>query len=450
MHAMSVFTTEPDTDLPEMEQRDITHPYREGDITEAIVTKLLKALKVSKAGGLDGAHPRVLRELSETLAKPLSIIFKTSLRTGRLPRVWKQAAVSSIYKKGSKKQPGNYRPVSLTSVVCKVMETIVRDWIQDHLLRNNLLSTRQFGFIGGRSTTLQLLRAMEDWTDAIDSGQQVDVVYFDFAKAFDSVPHKRLLAKLEAYGITGATLAWIKDFLTGREQKVSINGKSSRWHAVTSGIPQGSVLGPLCFVVYINDVPEVILSLILLFADDTKIYRVIREAYDRHILQQDVHIRPHVEYAMAVWKPYKRMNIDLLEKVQHRATKWVPGLRNLSYSDRLLRLKLPTLAYRRLRGDMIEVYKITSGTYDTRASHGILHRALNSRTRGHSRKLEMRQCRLDVRKHSFSHRVVNLWNSLPEQVVTAPTLHTFENRLDRHWRHHPLQWDEHEPETALM
>ncbi len=544
----SVFTIEPDTDVPTKDAPELEHPFTEGTITDVLVAKLLADLKESKAGGPDGAHPKVLRELSQTLATPLALIFNTSLRTGILPEVWKLGNVSAIYKKGSKSQPGNYRPVSLTSVVCKCMEKIIRDWILDHFTKNNLINPAQYGFVKGRSTTLQLLRVIEDWTAAVDRGEKVDVIYFDFAKAFDTVPHRRLLAKLEAYGITGLTLAWVKSFLTGREQMVSVGGKKSRRHPVTSGIPQGSVLGPTLYVVYVNDLPDAVICRMLLFADDTKIYRVIIDANDRIFLQQDVErmrrwamkwlqnyapekcksmtvgsarvrempeslyslgdvnlshvraekdvgvlvddtlsfddhvaqmakkanrvancirrsftfmdedmfrllfkamVRPHLEYAQSVWKPHKRCHIDLLEQVQHRATKRVPGLQNLSYTERLKRLNLPTLAYRRLRGDMIEVFKITSGIYDTAASSGILHPSNQRRTRGNSKRLEKQHCRLNVRKYSFSQRVVNSWNSLPDSIVTAPSLHSFENRLDRHWRGHPLQWDEKEPEHHL-
>lgn len=163
-----------------------------------------------------------------------------------------------------------------------------------HFRENNILSQQQFGFIPGRSTHLQLLHVLEHWTSILDEGGELDVLYFDFKKAFDTVPHRRLLAKLAALGVSEELYNWIEDFLTNREQTVVVNGKHSGWRRVTSGIPQGSVLGPILFIIYINDLPDVVKSIMLLFADDAKLYREIRSAADHTALQEDV-------YAMESW-----------------------------------------------------------------------------------------------------------------------------------------------------
>ena len=149
-------------------------------------------------------------------------------------------------------------------------------------------SNKQFGFISGRSTVLQLLYVIENWTKAIDEGFSTDVVYMDYQKAFDTVPHRRLIGKLSSYGIRGETLKWVEAFLKDRRQRVVINGESSKWSNVTSGIPQGSVLGPILFVIYINDMPEDVRSDIFLFADDTKISKKIKIIQDCECLQNDL------------------------------------------------------------------------------------------------------------------------------------------------------------------
>ena len=190
---------------------------------------------------------------------------------GEIPDDWKKANVSAIFKKGAKSLAENYRPISLTSLVCKLMETFVKDAILSHLLENKLLSPKQFGFLSGRCTTTQLLNYLNKCIGKMVNGEVVDCIYLDFAKAFDTVPHKRLLNKLKAYGITGSMLTWIQAFLTGRTHTVVVNGVSSETNAVISGIPQGSVLGPILFIVYINDILDNVNSNVFLFADDIEI-----------------------------------------------------------------------------------------------------------------------------------------------------------------------------------
>ena len=154
--------------------------------------------------------------------------------------------------------------------------------------KNKLFTDLQYGFRNKRSTVLQLLKVLDQWTEMMDEGNCLDVLYLDFSKAFDTVPHCRLMTKLQAYGIGGKMLDWVKDFLTHRRQRVSINGSLSQWLAVLSGIPQGSVLGPVLFILYINDLPDLVKNFTMLFADDTKIYSVVNNERDRNSLQDDI------------------------------------------------------------------------------------------------------------------------------------------------------------------
>ena len=153
------------------------------------------------------------------------------------------------------------------------MEQCVKDHIVKHMIRNKLFSMQQFGFITGRSMVLQLLNVIDSWTKAIDKGESIDVVHLDFTKAFDTTSHKRLIDKLKSYGIEYYTLRWIQAFLSDWVQQVNVNGTNSEWANITCGIPQGSVLGPILFVLYINDLPENIVSNVYMFADDTKIFK---------------------------------------------------------------------------------------------------------------------------------------------------------------------------------
>ena len=193
----SVFTRENTRDIPDFDKRYNGMPVTEINVTKDKVLKDLKSLNVSKSMGPDGCHPRILKETAEIIHEPLYEIFKKSFEEGEIPKIWKDANVSSIYKnKGSKSSATNYRPVSLTCVPCRLSEKCVRDTILTHMNSNKLFSDCQFGFREKRSCVLQLLDVFDDWVKAYDEGFQIDTIYLDFKKAFDSVPHRRLLVKL--------------------------------------------------------------------------------------------------------------------------------------------------------------------------------------------------------------------------------------------------------------
>ena len=526
---VSVCTTEPDD--PGHTQ-DIAGAYNgnrmlDVDISVDIVKKKLSALKISSAAGPDDIHPRILRETAHTLAPHLASMFRRSLDSGILPHDWKLAEVVPIYKKGSKDDPGNYRPVSLTSVPCKILESVIRDQLMSHLQAEGLLADAQHGFRPGRSCATQLLLAMEEWTGMIEKGEPVDILYLDLAKAFNTVPPKRLLQKLEVLGIGGKLLRWIGAFLLERQQRVIVGGCRSGWAPVPSGVPQGSVLAPLLFILYVNDLPDTLSCGIKVFADDSKLYRPVRHLTDPPTLQEDLNaavrwadrwqltfnadkctvlhigrqnrhhpytmmgatlkdtaaekdlgvyidaelkfrkqaaaavskasqvmavmyrsfhlldkstlpilyktlVRPHLEYCNIIWGPFNRADQQLVERVQRRATKMVPELRQLPYPQRLRALKLPSLYHRRRRGDMIAVYQLLHGGLDL-DPQDFFDTALARDTRGHPWRLVKPRAVSRIRRNAFSVRVVNDWNSLPPEIVASETMNQFKNRLDSHW-----------------
>ena len=534
----SVFTQEPDGDLPYFEERT-NKVIDDFNITLDMVTKGIQSLDPTKAFGPDEIHPKMLKELVEYVSEPLTILMNKTLEDGCLPDDWRMAHVTPIFKKGAKNIAANYRPISLTSIVCKLTETIIRCQIVSHLAQENLLSPKQYGFVSKRSTTTQLLSYLDKCTEIIADGKVVDSIYFDFAKAFDTVPHRRLLRKLDRYGIKGKVLQWIKGFLKNRRQLVKLNGVESIISSVVSGIPQGSVLGPLLFVIYINDLPEEVVSDVYLFADDTKILKQVNSRDDSLVLQKDIDnlerwsrdwllkfhpdkchvltlgkfgnikhahlyvlgdeelehvftekdlgvvidseltfaehisekvmkanriaglirrsfsylsprlfrqlfttfVRPHLEYAQAVWSPKLRKHVNLIERVQRRATKFIDGFKDLGYQERLRRLHLPTLEYRRTVCDMAEVYKHLN-FYDrlTIPDKFVLRTRPN---RKHDLQLLPNFANDGVRgaqSKSFYYRCVSTWNNLPRTVVNSPTINIFKERIDKAWTNHPLRY----------
>lgn len=518
----SSFAVEPLPYLPQLSENSKNNNSIDWiEFTEQKVIETLKDIKIDSSPGPDELHPILLRNCADSLAKPLSQLMRSSLEQGKLPNIWKEAIIIPIHKKGDKLDANNYRQISLTSIPCKCMEKIIAKELTEFLLANNILKNNQHGFLPGRSTVTNLLQCVDLWTKALDKNQPVDVIYLDFKKAFDLVPHQRLICKLKHYGIGGQLLKWLQDFLEGRRSCVRVSDQVSTHFPVKSGVPQGSVLGPLLFNIFIADLSMALISNASLFADDTKFfanplvnYAQLRSdisfvqnwcsdwcltlnenkctvlhighnnprlqytlnnnaitpvnhqkdlgvlvssdlKWELHIGQvikkvnslvymvsitfkdittqllakiYKIYIRPKLEYAVPVWSPYFAKDIHALEQTQRRITRLCPAIRNLPYEERLTVLGLTTLSCRRIRGDLIESYKILHGHYSVEVNIFVLNR--DQRLRGHEFKLVREQFHKLCRQHFLANRVLPSWNSLPSRIVNAPTLNAFKNAYD--------------------
>jgi hypothetical protein len=417
-----------------------------------------------------------------------------------------------------------------------MLERIIKEELVEYLESRELIRNTQHGFRRGKSCLTNLLEFLQAVTDGIDKGELLDVLYLDFQKAFDKVPHKRLRIKLEELGIGGNLLRWIENWLNQRKQRVVLNGENSDWVKVTSGVPQGSVLGPILFVIFINDLEDGIKNRIWKFADDAKLLGRVTNLSEITELREDLDklycwsqkwqmtfnidkckvmhigsknqgtkyemdnkeiketneekdlgvivcqnlkvakqcgqaakkgyqilglisraftsktkfiitrlykslVRPHLDYCIQAWRPYLDKNIEVLERVQRRATRMIDECKDLDYNERLIIAGLTTLETRRLRADLIEVFKIVKGM-DKVNEQCLFNRCSGrpnyhntSTTRGNVYKLLKKRVRLDVAKYNFGNRVVNEWNKLPDKIVQVDSLNHFKGEIDKYLRH---------------
>ena len=284
----SVCSVDDGSPLPDLP--DDQHPIMD-DITvcQNGVIKLLRNLKPFTASGPDGIPSKLLKETAAEISPAITLLFQASIDQGKVPPQWKKAQIVPIFKKGSRSSPANYRPISLTSVLCKLCEHILHCAVIRHLSDHEILSDAQHGFRKRRSCDTQLIVTVEDLAKGLDSKSQTDVILLDYEKAFDKVSHRHLLYKVKHYGIQGSTLQWISDFLHSRSQEVLVDGEKSQESKVTSGVPQGSVLGLLLFLIFINDLPQCASSSTTrLFADDSVVYKQISSRADSDNLQKDL------------------------------------------------------------------------------------------------------------------------------------------------------------------
>ena len=465
----------------------------------------------------------LLKKLRVSLNEFLYLLFNLSLQSGKVPSQWKCSLICPIHKKGTKSSAENYRPVSLTSSICRLLEKIICEALLHHLMTNNLLSSEQHGFLPGRSTTTQLLTALNDWNDLYYSNNTVSVVYTDLRKAFDKVSLPKLLTVLHSYGVRGELLKWFNMFLTNRTQHVTLNQCISQPLPVTSGVPQGSVVGPLLFLLYIDDITtlKTAKSKLSLFADDTKVYSTDvmdlqstlcnledfftkRQLYlapekcevinfskqhlspqlslggislastrivkDLGVLISDdlkwlehvqsltskakqraylilrsfnstniwillkaytTYVRPIMEYASSVWNPKMISCIDLVESVQQYFTKRACQRCRIpftSYLDRLYKLNLKSLEYRRLFTDLVLTYKITHNLIDLKTSDFFSLRSTSYMTRSHNFQLS-NDLKDNQPAQMFSKRTTPVWNKLPVSLFSPDTLESFLNKL---------------------
>ena len=513
--------------FPICEQKMLPDSLVDVHITDNDIIYALNQMRGSNASGLDGLHPILIKNIRCHIIYPLKLIFTKSMQTGLIPDDWKNAIIIPVYK--NNKRPSevvSYRPICLTSIISKLFERIIHKNMLSYIISNNLISQRQHGFLARRSTATNLMSCLNNWTKMIDKKENIDVVYVDLAKAFDSVCHSKLIYKLRKLGFGGNLLHWLKIFLTDRKHYVKVDDTISSESCVESGIPQGTILGPLLFNLYIDEVSnQVENSEIQLYADDAKVYGKVNSEQDVNYIHRDIermelffsdwqltinpekcellhvgnnnsespyticgnpiasktfckdlgifvsedlsvrkhcanivrtayikikqfnlsfvckdinfklfiyktYIRPLLESNTQLWSPHLLQDIDMVERVQRRFTKYLPGMRDRSYLDRLLLLELESLESRRIFFDLLLLYKIIHNHVDI--PYDNLFQFSSNSTRGHRYKIQIQYSRVSCRKYFFINRIATIWNALPAIVAESETIVSFKSLLEKY------------------
>jgi hypothetical protein len=499
-------------------------------VTVAEVRLILSNLDTKKATGPDTISCTFLKQCAGELAPSLTMLFNLSLSCGIVPDSWKLANVIPVYKNGDKRQCCNYRPVSLLSVISKVLERSILNNIYNIL--SEFFTSRQHGFLRGRSVNTQMLIAFDKINYFLDNNTQTDMAYLDFAKAFDSVSHTLLIHKLKFFGFCGPLHNWFSNYLLNRKQRVTINGVSSTWLPVSSGVPQGSILGPVLFLLFCNDIGDTLSQSteIALYADDAKIFRPINSIMDCRMLQADlnrietwcqtwrlnlnaakckilslcrhenyifdyklngvsleqintfndlgIHVsndfswKFHIQnlvskanrrlglvkrilgyraplkaklvlyksliqsvlmYGSVICCPSKG-DLELLEGVQRRATKYILNDYTSNYKTRLRNLSLLPLSFLREYYDLCFFYCCIHGIYDINISNiipftnltnddlDVIPDRMPTRSSTDRLRLSTPRCNTETARHFFTKRIVKLWNGLPEQIRSIPAV----------------------------
>jgi len=504
-------------------------------ITEDDVLAILNHVPATSSVDSDGISYKILKCASLYLVTYLTQIYNLSLNSSSIPEAWRVAIITPIHKKGPKNRIENYRPISVTSCCLRVLERHLTRTINKFLRDHNILHTSQHGFISGRSTDTLLISFYDFVTACADKGHCVDAIFFDFSKAFDCVPHHTLMSRIESCGFRGSLLNWISDFLFNRSQRVRIVDSLSAPSSVTSGVIQGSVLGPTLFNIFVDSADSYLDNCrILKYADDLRIFLSSPKGYNNLISLQDkvqsdilnlnrwavrsgmsfnaeksfyvtcggiqnprcytlnnshlplnctfndlgiaasnspikfkkhidsivskaysklglinkvfrfknknvtlrlfkAFVRPSLEYGSIIWSPHTVMDIKKIEKVQARMCRMIPELKGRSYQEQLSDLGILSLETRRLRYQLIMIYKMCKGFINMDPSE-LFDMKNDRRLRGHAMNIVQKHANTSNRLNFFSVSAIPIWNSLSQYDVDAPTVLAFKSRLSNFFK----------------
>ena len=500
-------------------------------ITHADIMDAILKMKTSVSRTPDSIPSLYIKKTSQQLLIPLFILFNHSVRTSQIPSLWKRAIIVPIFKKGKSSDPNNYRPISLTCVLCRILERIIHKYMLEHLMKNKLISPSQHGFVSKRSTQTQQLKFLDTLTRMHDDKIQTDIIYLDFSKSFDTVSHSKLLKVLSHVKLNKRIVSWIQNYLSSRTQTTLVDDRFSDMLPITSGVPQGSVLGPLLFVLYIDDLIRLIDinckdTMVLAYADDIKLvsnnsqdlqlaldlvdswvstwqlrlnanksehltikekspiiltinnqpipkvnnvrdlgikissnlewkpyidqlrakantlgYSILRTFSSNNcwllLNLYKIYVRPLVEYNTCSWSPSAKGEIKAIESVQRKFTRRLcqkTNIRFTSYEDRLHKLNLESLQVRRIKNDLIFLFKILNNYVDINFSdlfQNAERRTHNLRRPSHYISRQ-KLAHYEIRNNFFSYRVIKYWNSLPENLVASETLESFKYKMKKY------------------